>query len=373
MSKKDLVKRVIDGLIKEGDDFFEITQGTLAKVDELEGVSKTTIKRAKNEYKKERIVVQKNYKENLIKRKIYKYLDKNPKSTLSDIRDALPEVPPSKVSEYHQFWKRKREIAETGIAPKSAIVSSRKLKEMIFDYLGRFENVTTEQLYRAFPESNRSSVSSYFGHWKKKQVIHETGKAGSLFQVIFNFMDSNSNAGIDDLKESFSDVPRKTLEIYHNLWLKKQKKETTDTTETNDVSLDQSSNTKNQRRKNIASATSTESKTIDQSTIKKKKVAYNEAREELDSYKNSKTATKKTEVSLSNMELSAEDKLIKKLRKTIERQKITLTALEVEHSILKESQPEILKELEGVSQDELKDVEEFIITYMEGMRAHKQP
>lgn len=64
----------------------------------------------------------------------------------------------------------------------------------------------------------------------------------------------------------------------------------------------------------------------------------------------------------------SENNVISRLLDTIEEQKITLTALEVEHSILKESQSEIFKELENVSPDELEEVKEFIVTYIEGMR-----
>ena len=174
MSKKELVKNVIEEMIDQGKDFHEITQGTLAHTKGLENVSKTTIKRAKNEYKKEKIVVKSDYKETLIKRKIYKYLDRHPKTSLSELREALPELPPNKVSEYHLFWTRKREKAKANRALKRVLISPRKLKEMVFSYLNANENATCENLFIAFPEANKSSITSYFGHWKKKRASRVT-------------------------------------------------------------------------------------------------------------------------------------------------------------------------------------------------------
>ena len=70
MSKKELVKQVIDRLIKEGEDFTDLTQGYLSELSELNGVSKTTIKRAKNEYKQQNKSVKNSFKEQRLKKRI---------------------------------------------------------------------------------------------------------------------------------------------------------------------------------------------------------------------------------------------------------------------------------------------------------------
>lgn len=354
MSKKDIVKEAIDKLIEQGHDFHEITQGTLSKLKELEGISKTTLKRAKNEYKKEKIVVKSNYKETLIKRKIYKYLDRNPKTTLSELREALPDLPPKKVSEYHLFWTRKKEKAKTAKVQEKVHVNPRKLKELVFNYLNKHEEITCDQLLVAFPDANRSSVTSYYGHWKKKRASHEKGKEGSLYNVIFRYLDNNDNVSIDMLKKTFKDVPIRSLEVYHNLWLKKEKESqiapTTTPAAINKVNPERKTKKKISKSTSLAKsipAKSTRLKTQkDNSSVFKSKAKKN--------------------IGLKNK--SIEPKIISKLLETIESQKLTLTALEVEYSMLKNKKgSRILPELDSMTDKELKDIKEFIKTYVKGL------
>ncbi len=371
MSKKELVKNVIDELINQGKDFHEITQGTLSQVRELENVSKTTIKRAKNEYKKEKIVVKSNYKETLIKRKIYKYLDRYPRTSLSELRDALPEIPPSKVNEYHLFWTRKREKKAEDQVQKRVLVNPRKLKEMVFNYLNSNEDVTCEQLLKVFPDANKSSVTSYYGHWKKKKANHEKGKEGSLYQVIFRYLDNHSEVTIDDLKKSFKDVPLRSLEVYHNLWLKKKKEE--------------SATEKIQEQEKIRvkkSATVIVRK--DEPERKRVKKPIKQIAEELlPSQDNKKQQRKERPAPLvaagsynetTIMEsFSALEKepggVVGDMKKTIEDQKLALTALEVEYSLLKNNyQKKLIDGFDTMTEEELSDIHEFIKTYVKGLK-----
>jgi hypothetical protein len=358
MSKKELVKSVIDGLIDQGKDFYEITQGTLAEIEELKEISKTTIKRAKNEYKKEKIVVKSNYKETLIKRKIYKYLDRYPKTNLSELREALPEISPSKVSEYHLFWTRKREKAKLNKAQKRVMVNPRKLKEMVFNYLNDHEETTCEQLLNVFPEANKSSVTSYFGHWKKKRASHEKGKEGSLYQVIFSFLDQNESASLDALKDSFTDVPIKSLEVYLNLWQKKQAE-----------ARESFSASKQGTGRDLKKGRSRKTEPLSMDLP----ASDGEAHVELEAGRAiKKRGGKKTDplINRKSGQNKKESKIIEKLRKTIEKQKFTLTALEVENSILKDNIPSrLIDDFDSMTDQELKDVREFVKTYVRGLKS----
>jgi hypothetical protein len=359
MSKKELVKNIIDELIVQGKDFHEITQGTLVQVKGLENISKTTIKRAKNEYKKEKIVVKSNYKETLIKRKIYKYLDRYPKTTLSDLREALPEIPPAKISEYYLYWTRKREKAKTHKVQKRVIVNPRKLKEMVFNYLNNSEEATCEDLFKAFPEANRSSVTSYFGHWKKKRTHHEKGKEGSLYHVIFRFLDSHPDSTIDTLHQSFADVPKRSLEVYLNLWQKKQgeAQENQAESDINDLEKNKLKHERVKRVKQAKAKTSEKHSAVEHpfgglQTLKRRK---------------QKTVKKPETVEFSSIS-PLENKQIRELKQKIEEQKLTLTALEVENSLLKDNfQSNLIEGFESMTHSELKDVKEFIKTYVKGM------
>lgn len=214
-------------------DFADLTQSELVNVDGLQGVSKTTIKRAKKEYKQEKLANQQDFKEQSIKRKIYKFLDRRPKSSLADLREALPGIQPSKVSQYHLFWKKKQEKYQQKTTVKKSRVSPRKLKEMIFNYLDANNGASTEDLYEKFPDAKQNSINSYLAGWKRKQKNTEKAVRGGLYEVIFKFLDQKPEATIEDTKAAFSDVPQKSIEIYHNLWLKEREE-----SKANAVSLD---------------------------------------------------------------------------------------------------------------------------------------
>ncbi|MBU2512864.1 hypothetical protein KJ966_16115 [bacterium] len=380
MSKKEQVKIIIDELINQGKDFHEITQGTLSQVRGLEDISKTTIKRAKNEYKKEKIVVKSNYKETLIKRKIYKYLDRYPRTSLGELRDALSEIPPSKVNEYHLFWTRKREKKVENKAKKRVMISPRKLKEMVFSYLNSNEDVTCEQLLQAFPDANKSSVTSYYGHWKKKKANHEKGKEGSLYQVVFGFLDHHPETTIENLKKSFKDVPLRSLEVYHNLWLKKKKEDSE--AERNQVQQNESVKADVTSMDRISEPEETPSEKR-KSKIKSPKSAEQIFEERISSQMNKQqkrgkkptplvAAEGQNEAETLKSPLSWEKKtsgVISEMQKTIEDQKLALTALEVEYSMLKDNfQSKLIDGFDSMTAEELSEIHEFVKTYVKGLQ-----
>lgn len=360
MSKKELVKNIIEELIVQGKDFHEITQGTLVHVKGLENISKTTIKRAKNEYKKEKIVVKSNYKETLIKRKIYKYLDRYPKTSLSDLREALSEIPPAKISEYFLYWTRKREKTKTLRAQKRVLVNPRKLKEMVFNFLNNNEEANCEDLFKAFPEANKSSVTSYFGHWKKKRTHHEKGKEGSLYHVIFRYLDNHPASTIDTLHQSFTDVPKRSLEVYLNLWQKKQAE-----TQENRATSNKSS----QRHKSKPESNRLQKEQKEKAIISELLDAINPVKSEgKPAKKRSMKGPKKPETVEFKSISPLDNEKINELKQKIEEQKLTLTALEVENSLLKDNfKSNLIEGFESMTRTELKDVKEFLKTYVKGM------
>jgi len=392
MSKKNLVKKVIDNLLKEGKEFADLTQGSLAMIDELEGVSRTTIKRAKKEYKQEKIVVQKGYAEQSIKRRIYKYLDRHPKSTLGDLREALPEVNPLKVSEYHQIWRRKKEKLQNKQVKPVVVISPRKLKEMIINYLDKNSNKTLSELYSAFPDANKSSVSSYFGQWKKKQQHLDTGKKGGLFQVFFTYLDKNPEASLKKLQQNFSDVPETTVKIYHNMWIQKRESQVNESENLDEVvmtlvdSLIEDEPTENESKTKSRKAKQNFVDEISETSKRKKSIKHQRVKQtqqekasQLKEKSESKESEKQVETSIKittpasvlendSSQTIEDQELIQVLNSTIEAQKTTIKALNVEQQMLKEKQVELFPEFEDMNDVEIEEIKEFLVTYINGLR-----
>ncbi|MCP4756597.1 MAG: hypothetical protein GY866_37520 [Proteobacteria bacterium] len=389
MSKKNLVKKIIDELIEQGKDFTELTQGSLAMVEELEGVSRTTIKRAKKEYKLEKIVVQDDYKEKSIKNKIYKYLSKHPKSSLSDLRDALPNISPFKVSEYHLFWKKKQEKLLNKNKEKKPVISPRKLKEMIFKHLDENDDATTEQLYSAFQDANRSSISSYHGHWKKKQSNNDTGKRGGLFQVLFDYLDRFPQSTVDDLQKAFTDVPRRSIEIYHNLWSKKQEEkedesdaivkvvqefiipakeqEELEAGKPDKKPADGKSSPNRKEKKTVSNRIQPADENVPARAVGKEILDQDDKRIE----KSPKLDTRAGWQADTRPEAGDRDdqELIVTLKNTIEAQKTTIAALDAEYSLLKENQPDVVSMVREMNSDERSEIRRFLRTYLNGLKS----
>ncbi len=395
MSKKNLVKKAIDDLIQEGMDFADLTQSALTKVEGLKGVSKTTIKRAKKEYKQEKVVNRHDYQEQNIKRKIYKYLDRKTKATLADLREAMPGIPPAKVSEYHRYWTKKQEKVLRKDIVKKPGISPRKLKEMVFTYLDTDNSATVETLYEQFPEAKQSSIYSYFSGWKRKQKSADKVKKGGLYEVIFKFLNNKPESTIEEIKASFLDVPIKSIEIYHNIWLKELEEKKANAVSIDDVvqefiGLDVSAKSKkaveqNQHLKTsgrvgkanqITNAQSPKKRRGRPPGVSAKKRGNGIVKPYTSAGKRKNTDIQRVLVGNENRvksvklsTISGNDaKLIQSLKSTIEAHKEIIFELEKEHQFLKEKQSGIMKELKTMRSDQVTEIREFIVTYMKGLQ-----
>ncbi len=322
------------------------------------------------------------------KKKIYKYLDRRPKSSLSDLREAFPKVNPGKVSQYHLFWNRKQKQS-THDEKKNAAISPRKLKEMIFNYLDQNAESTTEQLYRAFPSANKSSISSYLGHWKKKQTAREVAKEGSLFQVLFRYLDENPSASIDDIQKVFTDVHWRSIEIYYQKWHRKQEEQenklsmiveeieqdvfvpaTEDTKPVLDKALDISADDAAPAVKNQPAAVlrSKVSKIADEEPQETQSKAIKQARRKpLKQEENEPLDSRVPALPPSESQMIPNVELIQTLKETIQAQKTTITELETEYSMISEKQTEFLSNLEELEQDDHAEFKSFLLTYIKGL------
>lgn len=414
MIKKILVKQIIDKLLDQGKDFADLTQVALGRIKELEGISRTTIKRAKQEYKQEKIVIQSNYKEQSIKRKIYKYLDRHPKSALDDLREEFPKINPPKVSEYHLFWKRKQEKKSQDQRTKLIALSPRKLKELVFKYLDENPHNKIAQLYDAFSDANNHSLENYYENWKKKQqVSDETAREGSLLHALFKHLDKNSEDKVDDLQKAFPDAHRRSLEIYYSHWQKKREIEENEliivekiAEEVSELSalagkqfekpnvtskvlklpvakIVTTSDTavkliKTKKEKKPASQREEDFSQLDNNTdlalSKRREIPRKKLKEKRTIIEKSKKQPKRLEPAVPRVEpqkISYADsvkELVASLQNTIDQQKKYISKLNNEYSKLIEQQSNIAKELQGLEQIEQNEVKDFLSIYLSGLR-----
>ena len=305
MHKKDQVKEVIEKYIKKGRDFFELTPSFLGDLEELKGFSERTLKRGRTEFKLERQDVIKKHSRNTanLKKKIFKYLTKSPKATPKELSIVFPDIDKKLLSNTRNLWKKENKSDD-------ASEESYSLRQNVFDFLEKTPQTTLGRIEKAFPKSNKKTVSNYLDQWRKD---HTPKRKESLKQRITDHMNANPNTDLLQLREVFSDTKPASVNTYFSLW-------------------------KNNR--------------IQISSKKTPKVG------------------RPLKIKSEDSKVKSEDSdLVQALKTTVEAQTKTIEALKSQNEILKERQVIAFPELERMSSDEVKTVEKVIRTFIKGIKS----
>jgi hypothetical protein len=210
MHKKDQVKEVIEKYIKKGRDFFELTPSFLGDLEELKGFSERTLKRGRTEFKLERQDVIKKHSRSTanLKKKIFKYLTKSPKATPKELSIIFADIDKKLLTNTRNLWKKEQ-------SSSSSSDDSHSLRQNVFDFLEQNPQTTLGKIEKAFPKSNKKTVSNYLDQWRKE---HTPQRKESLKQRITDFMDVNPKTNLLQLREVFSETKPASVNTYFSLW-----------------------------------------------------------------------------------------------------------------------------------------------------------
>ncbi len=210
MHKKDQVKEVIEKYIKKGRDFFELTPSFLGDLAELKGFSERTLKRGRTEFKLERQDVIKKHSRNTanLKKKISKYLTKSPKATPKELSIVFPDIDKKLLTRTRNLWKKEQPSSR-------ASRESHSLRQNVFDFLEQNPQTTLGRIEKAFPKSNKKTVSNYLDQWRKE---HTPQRRESLKQRITDYMDTNPKTDLLKLREVFFETKPASVNTYFSLW-----------------------------------------------------------------------------------------------------------------------------------------------------------
>lgn len=370
MHKKDIVKEVIEKYIKKGHDFFELTPSFLGKLEELEGYSERTLKRGRTEFKQANKDLLKRHSRKTvsIRKKIFKYLDENPKASEKDLQKAFPGADRQLLADSRNLWEKqpiKKEdkkraakaikkdpiikkvkkpavkLVKEALGNKKKISTTQKVKEMtvkkeqkskkekrpssgslrqkVFTYLNENPDFTLSKLENAFPDFNKKTISNYLDQWRKNRT--EQKPALSAKEKVMAYLDEHSDVRLDDLRKALPELKSSSISTYQSLWKKNRAEFAVD---------------KNQ-------------KPLEEKPKKEEKP-----------------------VSARTSQFEAppriREDLVKTLKDTIETQKRTIDILKSQTSILQERQSQIFPELAGLTETETKKIENVVKTFVKGMK-----
>ncbi len=164
---------------------------------------------------------------------VFNYLKDHPKATLKDVLAALPKLKETTVKRYF-FENRKlkknsdKDIKKEGVRPKrksdnkisKKTATSTSIRQKVFDFLQNNPDASLEQLTTAFSKSKKGTLSNYRSQWKKEKSSTEDQFVNTT--VIFEFLDQHPTSNLNDLREVFPEAGNKLITIFRS-WKNKQK------------------------------------------------------------------------------------------------------------------------------------------------------
>lgn len=315
MHKKDKVKEVIEKYIDQGKDFFELTPSYLMSLDELKGYSERTLKRGRTEYKKEHkdALAGKSKAALNLKRKVYKYLEEQPKTKLAELKKKFSTADEKQLNEYFRAWRKenREKQGKTAKKEKATGTGADSFRQKVFSFLKKNPEATLKKLEKAFPDDNKKTLSNYLDQWRKES--NGKIKKISAKKRISDYLDQHPDSTLKELKKAFPDINPSSIGAYHSLWKNDQTAE----------------GGKTKPRAKVA---------------------------------------KKTSDDIPAAASGSEKQVIEALNNTIEAQQKTIEVLKAQIESLKESQKFTFPDLKGMTKREIDKFERVMATFLRGLR-----
>lgn len=195
MHKKDFVKEIIEKYIKAGRDFYELTPGFLSQTEELNGFAERTLKRGRTEFKQENPALIEKHSKNKAsaRKKLYKYLEKNPTALPKEIEKAFPELDQQTITSCRALWKEEEQGSSTNFS--GIRTSTRKpyntVKKQVNAYLKNDPNCSLRRLKSKFPNAKQASLERYHKQW-----VNDTA---AKYSPILSSEIANQGDNLDDI------------------------------------------------------------------------------------------------------------------------------------------------------------------------------
>jgi len=253
-----------------------------------------------------------------MKKQVFEFMSQHPKATTADLVAVFPNAKKKSLWNYSREWKKDR-----GIQPS---VIRNSIRQKVFSYINQNPDTTQKELQKAFPDANKISISNYHYQWRKSQP--HLKKKKSVKNLVFSYLDRNPGATYRELKNALLDVNPSSISAYQSIWKK---------TQASRENPESSKLHPTQRNRNPENQIGPGEGPNNQST------------------------------SADAMRESSRD-LIDALRITIKTQKIAIDVMREQNAILRQSQPDALSDLKGISTEEWQKLKNIISIFIKGLK-----
>lgn len=177
---------------------------------------------------------------------VFKYLEGNPDAPLNEVLSAHSSYKESTVRRYFfEYQKSDNKPAKRKSTKKSSQAKSsktaaskkrsttkakakastkekkRSLKQQVADHLDNSPDISLDELCKAFPKSQKSTLGNYRRQWQKENAEPAAEVSEEKKKAIFTFLDKRPNSNINDLRKIFPETGNKLITIFRS-WKNKQ-------------------------------------------------------------------------------------------------------------------------------------------------------
>ncbi len=161
-----------------------------------------------------------------VKEAVFKFIEKHPDMSLDQIVNGLPELNKASVRKYYYDFKKlnskssqgKKTAGDKTAAAPAVKAKSRKtsvsIRRKIYDLLDKNAEASIDDLCGAIEGCNRKTIRDYRNRWRKENALPKSKKSSSAVsakkqedgigrQDVYSYMQNNPDANLNDLKNRF--------------------------------------------------------------------------------------------------------------------------------------------------------------------------
>jgi hypothetical protein len=170
------------------------------------------------------------------KQDVFAYLDQKPDLSIDEIQEVFPEIKSQILKRFLTQWQAEKNPS----APKTE-TKEKSLSSQVFDYLDQNPDSKISDLRDRFPSAKNNTLNKILFAWRKKRGVkwkdekdktpkrvkatappQPKTKPESLSSKIFEFLNQNPGSGISHLQAAFPDGKTSTLSVTLSRWRKEQ-------------------------------------------------------------------------------------------------------------------------------------------------------
>ncbi|MCP4749313.1 MAG: hypothetical protein GY866_00325, partial [Proteobacteria bacterium] len=119
---------------------------------------------------------------------------------------------------YYEHKRRKKsnqkKVGDPGRQRVEKPTAIKSVRGKVIAYLNDNPDASIRTLCEAFPKANKRTIGNYRSQWRKKD--EKQAADGRIKQQVFEYLDRNPEANLNELRKAFPDGDKKLVTIFRN-------------------------------------------------------------------------------------------------------------------------------------------------------------